>query len=489
VTAPLRSASPVDSAADDAAVRSAMTGLFGRDSLYLLFWFLQVVVAALATPLATRLLGPREFGAWSAANAVMQVLFVLGGLGLSVAVKKFHEDRGPDAARRLVTLTAVAAVAITFVADLTGPLWSNPLGFGGYGGALRLAVLWAGASAVTASLLALLRSQDRLGPFSAVSLLQSVVAEVASLVLLVVLAPTAEAFVLGRLGAQLLAVVLGLGFTRAGALRGRDLPLARAALVFGLPLVPAMLGSFVLGAADRFLIQEQLGETAVAQYSVAYNIAALPMLVLSVLNSVWLPRFFAAGPGADGDAVTTASRDALYRLLAPVMVGLSVAAPLVLRVWAPPSYRPDELLLVTAVIVVSAVPYTAGLSATRVLLASARTRTVAAAAVAASVLNVVLNLWWIPVWGILGAALATYVAYTLQHVILLLPTRGRPRSTTYAGLAQAVAGLVVAVAVVELPTDVLGLALRGVLAVACLGWFAAVYLGIRSRSALPEASR
>ena len=165
------------------------------------------------------------------------------------------------------------------------------------------------------------------------------------------------------------------------------------------------------------------------------------------------------------------------------------AAPIVLRVWAPASYRPDELLLVTAVVVVSAVPYTAGLSATRVLLASSRTRTVAAAAVAASVLNVVLNLWWIPVWGILGAALATYVAYTLQHVILLLPTRGRPYSNTHAGLVQAVAALVVAVAVVGLPTDVAGLVVRGVLGVACLGWFAAVHLGIRSRSALPEAPR
>ncbi len=488
MTAPLRSASPAPPA-DDAAVRSAMSGLFGRDSLYLLFWFLQVVVAALATPIATRLLGPGEFGTWSAANAVMQVLYVLGGLGLSVAVQKFHEDRGPDAARRLVTLTGVAAVAITLVADLTGPLWSDPLGFGGYGGAVRLAVLWAGASALTASLLALLRSQDRLGPFSAVSLLQSVVAEVASLVLLVVLAPTAEAFVLGRLAAQVLAVVLGLAFTRVRGPRRGDPPLAGAALAFSLPLVPAMLGSFVLGASDRFLIQEQLGQTAVAQYSVAYNIAALPMLVLSVLNSVWLPRFFAAGPGADGDAVTTASRDALYRLLAPVMVGLSVAAPLVLRIWAPASYRPDELLLVTAVVVVSAVPYTAGLSATRVLLASSRTRTVALSAVVASVLNIALNLWWIPLWGIVGAALATYVAYTLQHVILLLPTRGRPSSTTYAGLAQAVAGLVAAIAVVELPTDVAGLVLRGVLGVACLGWFAAAYVGIRSRSAVLEVPR
>ena len=481
-----RTASPP---ADDAAVRSAMSGLFGRDSLYLMFWFLQIAVAALATPIAPRLLGAEEFGLWSAANALMQVLYVIGGLGLSVDVQKFYEDRGPDAARRLVTLTGVAAVLVTVLAELTGPLWSDALGFGEYGGAVRLAVLWAGSSAVTASVLALLRSQDRLLRFSVVSLLQSVVAEGASLVLLVVLEPTAEAFVLGRLLAQVVAVVLGIGLAGGRGLRRHDVPLVRAALVFGLPLVPAMLGSFVLGASDRFLIQEQLGQVEVAQYSVAYNLAALPLLVISVVNSVWLPRFFAAGTGADGDAVTTASRDAVYRLLAPVMVGLSVVAPIALRVWAPPSYRPDELLLVFAVVVISAVPYAAGYSATRVLLAAGRSRPVAVAAVVAAVVNIALNLWWIPLWGILGAAVATFAAYALQHAILLLPTRGRPSSTTYAGLLQTAVGAALAVAVVELPTSTGGLVLRGVLGVACLGWFATAYLGIRSRSSLQEVLR
>lgn len=476
-------ASPHDTAEQTAGedrVSSAMTGLFGRDSVYLLFWFLQVLVAALATPLATRLLGPGEYGTFAAANAVMQVLFVLGGCGLQVAVQKYFEEHGADAARRLLTLSIVAAVGITAVAHLTGPLWSEPLGFGAYEGAVRLAVLWAGTSAVTAALLAMLRSQDRLLAFSCVSLLQSVVAEALSLILLVVLEPTGEAFVLGRLIAQVVAVALGIALTRLRGLRPADLPLARGALVFGLPLVPAMLGSFVLGASDRFLIQEELGQIAVAQYSVAYNIAALPMLVLSVLNTVWLPRFFAVGSGADGDAVITASRDALYRLLAPVMVGLSVASPLVLRLWAPAEYRPDELLLVTAIVIVSAVPYTAGLSASRTLLAASRTRMIAVAAVVASVVNVLLNLWWIPVWGILGAALATAAAYSLQHVLLLLPTRGRPHSTTYAGVAQTVAGVTLALFVVLLPTDTAGLVLRGVLGVGCLAWFGWTYRGIRS---------
>jgi O-antigen/teichoic acid export membrane protein len=461
-------------------VGSAMTGLFGRDSLYLVFWFLQVVMAALATPLATRLLGAPEFGVWSAANAVMQVLVVLCGCGLQVAVQKWHEDHGPDAARRLISLSVAVAVAATALAHLTGPLWSGPLGFGDYEGAVRLAVLWAGSSAGTAAVLALLRSQDRLAGFSGVSLLQSVGAELCSLAALVVLAPTAESFVLGRLVAQLLALALGLGMTRLRLLRPADLSLARGALVFGLPLVPAMLGSFVLGAADRFLIQAELGETAVAHYAVAYNIAALPMLVLSVLNSVWLPRFFAVGAGPEGDAVITASRDALYRLLAPVMVGLTVVSPLLLRLWAPPSFGRDDLLLVTAVVVVSAASYTAGLSAARALLAAARTRMIAVSAVVASVVNVLLNLWWIPVFGILGAALATAAAYGVQHLLLLLPTRGRPFSRGSAGLAQTAAGIGLALLTVLLPTGPIGMVLRAVLALACLGWFAAAYRWIRS---------
>lgn len=481
---PASEAGPVDGSVEEAdAVRTAMSGLFGRDSLYLLFWFLQVVVAALATPLATRLLGAPQFGLYAAANAVMQVLFVLAGLGLQVAVQKVFEDRGPDAARRLVTVALVAAVVVPLVADLTGPLWSGPLGFGGYGGAVRLAVVWAGLSAVTATLLALLRSQDQLLGFTVVSLLQSVVAEALSLGLLIVVAPDAEAFVLGRLLAQATAVAVGLGLAGLRPVRARDLPMVRSAVAFGLPLVPALLGSFVLGAADRFLIQAELGHTAVARYSVAYNIAALPMLILSVLNSAWLPRFFAAGDS--GDAVVTASRDALYRLLAPVMVGLSVGAPLVLRVWAPASFAPDSLLWVAAVVIVSAVPYTAGLSATRALLAASRPRMIAGAAVVASAVNVALNLWWIPMFGILGAALATAAAYSLQHALLLLPTRGRPFGTTRTGLLQSAGGVVLALLVVLLPTSPLGLCLRGVLACGCLGWFWSAYAGIRSARAVP----
>jgi len=38
----------------------------------------------------------------------------------------------------------------------------------------------------------------------------------------------------------------------------------------------------------------------------------------------------------------------------------------------------------------------------------------------AAILNLILNFWWIPIWGIIGAAYATFAAYFLALVLSVL---------------------------------------------------------------------
>jgi O-antigen/teichoic acid export membrane protein len=193
------------------ALAPILRKLFGRDSLYMLTWAFQLAAAAAVTPLVTRIMGPGEFGAVAAATAVMQVLFVVAGLGLSTAIQRHYAGPdGPVAAARLLLLTVVLAGVVTVVVDSTGWMWSRRVGFESYGGALRLAVYWAGLSAVTNTSLALLRSQDRLLGFSCVSLLQSVMAAATSLLIVAVVRPTATMFVLGQLLLQIVATALAL---------------------------------------------------------------------------------------------------------------------------------------------------------------------------------------------------------------------------------------------------------------------------------------
>jgi O-antigen/teichoic acid export membrane protein len=472
--------------ADDAVVTRALRGLFGRDSVYLLVWALQLIVAAAATPVITRLMGPAEFGGVAAANAVMQVLFIVAGLGLRMAIQRWYAGPdGPAAAARLLTLTIVVAALVTAVADLTGPLWSHRLGFDGYGGVLRTAVWWAGVSAVTNASLALLRSRDRLVAFSSVSLIQSVLAEAASLLLVAVVSPTAETFVLGQLLMQVVATVLGLAFAPPGLLRRPDRALVAGALRYALPLVPAVLSTFVLTASDRFVVQAELGPDAVARYQIAYNVGAMPLLLLSVLSNTWMPRIFTLGRPGDRSGVLAAGRDALYRLVVPVVLGLSIGAPLLLRVWAPAAYRPDQLLPVTAVVVVSALPYAAGLAGTRTLLAEGRTGAIAAANGGAAALNVGLNLLLVPRFGLVGAAVATLLAYLVLHLSLSWSARSVPLPRTPGRLSlQLVAAAVAGVLAGLLPSGGTAFAVRVVLAAACLAWFgyALRRLGRRERN-------
>jgi O-antigen/teichoic acid export membrane protein len=454
-------------------VDGAMSGLFGRDTIYLATWVLQIVAAAGVTPFVTRLLHPLDFGAVAAATAVMQVLFVLAGCGLQVAVQRwFAEPDGHVAAAKLLTFSIIAAVLITALAIVTGPLWSPLLGFRSFDLNLLFATLWAGASAVTAAGLALLRSHDKLLGFALVSLSQSVVSEGLSLGLLLGVRQSSETYLFGHLFAQVLAVLFVVGFIRPRWLRWRDRDLVRAGLRYGLPLVPAALGAFVLNAADRLMIQGELGEAAVARYQVAYNIGSLPMLILGALTTVWLPRFFAVEDEGQRRAVLAASRAALQRLLAPVMVGMSVASPIVLQVWAPPEFRPVDLMLVTTIIIISAVPFTAVQSATRDLLTRSATKAVAWSTIIAALANIGLNLVLIPVWGISGAASATFLAYGVQHGMLLVAAGwGTAPGASRSPLVELTAASGLALLVLLLPTDVGGLLLRAFVALVCLAWF------------------
>jgi O-antigen/teichoic acid export membrane protein len=455
------------------AVAHTMSGLFGRDSIYLLTWVLQIVGAAGVTPAITRLLGRHEYGGVAAATAVMQVLFVFAACGLQVAIQRWFAGRnGPDAAARLLSLSIVVAVAVTALAMLTGPIWAPALGFAGFDRALQYAVLWAGTGGLTVAALALLRSHDKLLGFSTVSLMQSMVAEGLALALVIGVSQTAESYLLGKLIAQVLALLLVLIWVRPRRVGRRDLGLLWAGLMFALPLVPAELGVFVLGSADRLMVQNELGEGQLGQYQVAYNIGSLPMLVLQALTAVWLPRFFAVQGADEQRAVLAASRAALQKLLAPVLIGMAVGLPIILQLWAPPEFQPLHLMLVSTVIIVSAVPFTAVESATRGLLMQSRTQAVAWSTAVAAAVNIGLNLVLIPLLGILGAAVATFIAYAVQHGMLLLVT-GWVKSPTPSvwPLVQMLGGAAGAFAVLLLPTDAGGLVVRSVVAVGCLVWF------------------
>jgi O-antigen/teichoic acid export membrane protein len=236
------------------------------------------------------------------------------------------------------------------------------------------------------------------------------------------------------------------------------------------------------------IIQSELGAVAVARYQIAYNYGSLPILLLSVLYTSWMPRIFSLKEGPERAAVIGASRNFLYMLLMPALLGLAVGAPVFLRLWAPPRYMPEQLLLVNAVVLISAIPYTAGLSATRALMAEGRTAFIAMAQGTAACANVALNFLLIPAYGLVGSAASTFLAFTLLQMLLLVRARTLvpvrpPRLRLRIGLGATAAATLATTALP--PSDYLLIRLAVILLT--LAWFAAVFNKTRARDKRPHA--
>ena len=466
-----------DESAEQAA--KVVSGLFRRDSLYVGLWALQIAGAALVTPVATRLMGPGQFGLLAVANSTMQVVFTVLGLGLSVAIPRaFPGAAGDVAARRLLTLAVLGAAVGGTLACTAGSLGARVAGLSPLSTALQLSLAWAATSAVTVSCMALLKCRDQLGRFAAVGLVQSLGAELVSVALLGTVTRTATSFVLGQLLAQVVALGLGLWWCRPARIRRRDSTTLRASLWFCLPMVPSALAALLVSLSDRFVIEHALGPVEVARYQIAANIGTVPVILLGALSTTWLPRLFAVEAPRSQGVVHASSRDQLWRLLMPVMLGMAAGAPPVLLVWAPESFRPDELRLVTTVLALSALPCSGVLSITRALLTVGGTRFVAASGAVVAALSIGLNLVLVPRFHLMGAALTAVVTQCLLYVVLKARTRRRmpiPPPTT--GLRLFMAAVVVAtLAIGGLPVSGPALGVRAVLALGALVW-----LGLTAR--------
>jgi len=64
---------------------------------------------------------------------------------------------------------------------------------------------------------------------------------------------------------------------------------AKHALNYGIPLIPYALGLIIIDISDRFFIDYMLGTDAVGLYTVAVQVAAAFMLILSSTLMSWCP--------------------------------------------------------------------------------------------------------------------------------------------------------------------------------------------------------
>ena len=454
--------------------RPGSGSLFGRDLIYVVVWSMQLVSAVVVSPVLAYVLGPAEFGSLATAIALYQLLIVVAVVGLDRAITlQLAEDGHDRGARKLLAYGIGLAVAVGAIALVTAPLWGPVAGLADQPMLTVAAVLWTAPGAVVMMAMALLMAQDRLLAFAAVSLLSALGGQIFGIGLLLTVSADATTYAWGGVVSQSAAMIVGLILARPLFRGGIDRVLLSRALKLGAPIMVSGLSVFVLNAGDRIILQRELGAVEVGRYQVAYTVGSVVILLLVSTSQAWTPRIAAVRDVVARTELIGRSRDELYRLLIPMLLGLTLGAPVALRIVAPASFEPDGLLVVVYVVALSALPVTALGATNRELLTSRRTRPLAVSAICAAVLNVALNFMLIPFLGILGAAVATVFAFGVQAVLqrVSLPAGHRLPATPRGLLAGVAVAVVVAGVSIAAPQTPAWNIVRLLLALACVPWF------------------
>lgn len=415
-------------------------GLLKHSAIYSAAPVLRQAISVGMTPLYTAWLGAAGVGIKENADLWAIALQQILGQNVLAALVRFYYDRKDERERAAVVssttlLVTLAAVAVCGLGLLVVP-WLTPLLFG-QGGAVpagelervcTLTLLLVPFQLATMSGNYYLFALKRSGVFTLVQTAKLLFEVGLNVLLMGVYGLGVTGFLLSMLAGE---VVTSLGLAGWMLVRVKprlDRALLRPILAYAAPLVPVGLLQLLLHQADRRILLELAGQEAAGIYGFGYRIAFLvTSLVLGPFIVTWQPWIF--GIEDPNERARLVSRVGTYAVLA--IAGASIGVVLFGRQAAlilagdPAFHASYRVIPFLAAAYVFWALY--NVSQTPLFLAK-RTRPLLVVNLVAVGMSVGLNLFLVPRFGILGAAVTTLLTF------LVLAALGMTASARIAGV-------------------------------------------------------
>jgi len=426
--------------------------LVRHGAFYMLARGLPALINLLAIALYTRMLGPDEYGQYAIVVAAVSMLNAVFFSWLVLGVDRFlpaHGGRNQELIAAvahgylwLVGLTAIlgGAIVLYFRQDQT-LRWLV---------GLSVVMLW--AQAWFELNLAVARSKFAPFRYGVLSVLKAGIA-LGLGAILIALGYGTKGALLGLLAGWILASVsFGWGEWMGVRLMRPDRNLLLNLSSYGLPLTILFFLNFLVSSSDRFLLGYLVSVGAAGVYAAGYDLAQQSIgLLMSAVNLAAFPLIVRALEGSGADAAREQLRKNAFLLLGiavPAVAGLCMLSDNIGNVILGKAVSDDASLVIPLIAVAALL---SGIKSFHVDLGfqlGRATHKLLWSVMGAAIVNILLNLWWIPLFGLVGAAYATIAAFAVGLCVSILLVRNifvvpmPPRDTYKLLLASAAMALV-----------------------------------------------
>jgi O-antigen/teichoic acid export membrane protein len=390
----------------------------------------QIAVALLhfaRLPILTKWLGASSYGTWSLIWVTIVLVTPLTTLGLGMAMVRFMAAEKDKAKIResfmsVLVTTLIVGVVISLILVLFSDLFATSIiGDANSAYLVRLGSLMILTQALSHIAIRFFQTYRQMKWYSALMVIKAA-AQLGLIAGLLLLGWEVKGVIIAVLASDILCLVIalsvalkqtGLQFPRFTELKGY--------LKYGLPLVPSTAILWIIHSSDRYMIGYFMQTKDVGIYTAAYSLASVLALMLTAIVTVLLPTVSKSYDRSEIDKTKAYLKHSLRYLLMlsiPAAFGLSVLASPLLRILTAPEFVSGNVVI----------PFVAsgllfyGLYNICIFIVHLvnKTHLVLALLSISAALNIILNLLLIPQLGIVGAAVATLIAFIALGILAVV---------------------------------------------------------------------
>lgn len=191
-------------------------------------------------------------------------------------------------------------------------------------------------------------------------------------------------------------------------------------LMISLPMMVHDLSGILLNQSDRVMLQRMADTSSVGIYSLALGFSAVLSLLWNALNNSWIPFFYEYLRIDDRETLKKRAMNYM-ELFTVLAVGFILLSNEVFHIYAGKAFwGGTELIPLFAFgyYMVFLYSYVVNFE-----IYCKKTKYIAVITLAAGAINVVLNYFMIPIWGIYGAAIATTISHIIQFLLHYIGTK------------------------------------------------------------------
>jgi O-antigen/teichoic acid export membrane protein len=381
-------------------------------------------------PILTKGLGVNLYGIWSLIDVTISLLAPVALISLNIAIVRFlaaeeNKARITDdfiSALSIVSITGAAlSILLFFLSDVIAAYVFKDISASYY---IKLASILILVNSLYLLSLSFFRMRRSMGLYSLLTTVFNI-SQVAIIVVSILLGYKLTGVLVASIinGIVFILINLVIIFKKIG-FTVPTFSHMKTYIKWGLPLVPNTSILWIIHTSDRYIVSYFLGVDAAGIYSAAYSIGQYALFVLAPLGIVLYPtiaRHYDEGNLNETRVYLKYSTKYLMMIAIPSAFGLSILAKPLLNILTTPQFLTGST--VVPFVAFGAVIFSFFQISVYIIHLVGKTKINVRLLGIAAALNIALNFLLIPRMGIVGAAVATLIAYGVLGILTLIVTR------------------------------------------------------------------